>query len=321
LLYYRKRESKTPRYRRQLLGRAAAGALAAAALPGRGWAMGKERRLLCFTKSSGFEHSVVKRGADGSPSLVERVLTEQGKRHGFTVECTKDGSVFTPEGLRDFDAFFFYTSGMLDEAGTDGNPPMPPGGKQALIDAVRSGKGFVATHASSDSFHTKPDPKDRSNRYVAHGAATDPYLRMLGGEFISHGKQQDATMRIVDAAFPGMDAFGAAEVRRWGEWYSLKDFMPDLHVLAVLDTQGMPDTFYQRGPYPVTWARREGRGRVFYSALGHLEREWAEPAFLGMVTGALRWAFGDVEASTPPNLARVAPRYADIPPFPSPSTR
>ena len=85
------------------------------------------RRLLCFTKSSGFQHGPVKRSADGGLSLVERVLKEQGAQHGFDVVCTKDGSVFTPEGLKEFDAIFFYTSGMLTEVGTDGTPPMPAG--------------------------------------------------------------------------------------------------------------------------------------------------------------------------------------------------
>src|SRR5690348_3303812 len=63
------------------------------------------RRLLVFTKSSGFEHSVIKRGADGSLSLVERVLTEMGAKHGFDVTCTKDGSVFDTSAVRDNDAF------------------------------------------------------------------------------------------------------------------------------------------------------------------------------------------------------------------------
>ena len=86
------------------------------------------RRLLCFTKSSGFEHSVIKRGADGTPSLVERVLTDMGARHGFDVTCTKDGTVFDTSAVRDHDAFFFFTTGDLTEAGTDGQPPMSAAG-------------------------------------------------------------------------------------------------------------------------------------------------------------------------------------------------
>ncbi len=303
--------------RREFLARAAASAVLVSLAPGRLMAAPR-RRLLCFTKSSGFQHGPVKRPADGGLSLVERVLKEEGARHGFDVECTKDGGVFTREGLKDFDAVFFYTSGMLTETGTDGTPAMPAGGKQALLDFVAGGKGFVAVHSSTDSFHTLPDPPDRSNRYVTHGAATDPFLKMLGGEFIAHGKQQAAPMHVVDGGFPGMTSFGGAVVDRWGEWYSLKDFAPDLHVLAVLDTKEMPDTFYQRGPYPVVWARQHGKGRVFYSALGHLEKEWEEPAFLGHLLGGLSWAFGDVSAKVAPNLATAAPHAGDLPPFPKP---
>jgi type 1 glutamine amidotransferase len=281
---------------------------------------GRRRRLLVFTKSSGYEHSVVKRAQGGGPSLVERTLTALGAREGFDVVCEKDGSIFTPQRLGEFDAFCFFTSGLLTERGTDGQPPMSPEGKEALLEAVWGGKGFVAFHAASDSFHTQPDPPDRSNRYRNHGAASDPYVRMLGGEFIAHGTPQKAPMRVVDPEFPGMAAFGGGVVQRFGEWYSLKDFAPDLHVIAVLDTAGMEGTMYRRPPYPVVWARRHGQGRVFYSALGHFEEEWEDPAFLSMALGAIRWAFGDVEADTTPNLEAVAPGYAQLPPPPGSSS-
>jgi type 1 glutamine amidotransferase len=301
-----------PLDRRRFL--ATLGALGTAFATSSGATPAPRRRLLCFTKSSGFEHSVIKRGADGAPSLVERVLTDMGARHGFDVTCTKDGTVFSADGVRPYDAFFFFTTGDLTEAGTDGQPPMSAAGKAALLDAVGAGKGFVGMHSASDTFHTLPDPADLSNRYVAHGESADPYLRMLGGEFIMHGQQQRARVRIVDAAFPGMDAYGAPAVERMGEWYSLKDFPPDLHALMVLDTAGMEGAPYRRAPYPVTWARAHGRGRVFYSALGHREEEWQEAAMPAMVLGALRWAFGDARASIAPNLATVAPGASEIPP-------
>ena len=303
--------------RRSFVSRLAPLALAAAcARPARLAAAGTtapRRRLLCYTRSAGFVHSVVKPAADGGPSLVDRTVTALGEREGFDVVCTKDGGVFSADGLRPFDAFLFFTSGYLTESGGDGAPPMPAGGKAALLDAVRAGKGFVGLHSATDSFHTLPDPPDRSNRHVTHGPAkVDPYIAMIGGEFIAHGAQQAARVRVTDARFPGMGGFtdGAP---RMGEWYSLKEFASDLHVLMVLDTAGMPDPEYARGPFPVTWARPHGRGRVFYPALGHREDEWADPAFLGLLSGAVRWSFGDVAADVPPNLTEVAPRHADLP--------
>src|SRR5260370_8942267 len=83
---------------------------------------------------------------------------------------------------------------------------MTPKGKQALLDGVRDGMGFVGVHAAADTFHTQPDPPDLSNRYIAHGAQQDPYLRMLGGEFIIHGLEprlQDANLIVNDPKFPG----------------------------------------------------------------------------------------------------------------------
>jgi type 1 glutamine amidotransferase len=300
-------------HRRSFLAQLALVPLAAGrarALPG-----APRRRLLCFTKSSGWVHSVVKPGADGAPSLVDRAVTALGAREGFDVVCTKDGGVFTDAGLRAFDAFLFFTSEDLAAPGTDGAPPMPPGGKDALLRAVRGGKGFVGVHSASDTFHTQPDPPDRSARYAAHGARVDPYVAMLGGEFASHGPEQPGRLRVVDPRFPGASGFAGA-APRMGEWYSLKDFAPDLHVVLTLDTAGMRGSDYARGAYPVTWARRHGRGRVFYTAMGHREEEWADPAFLGLLAGGARWAFGDVEAAVAPNLAAAAPRHAELPPRP-----
>ena len=51
-------------------------------------------------------------------------------------------------------------------------------------------------HAASDSFHTPTELPDRSNRYRTYYPNVDPYVAMLGGEFINHGKQQSGTVRV-----------------------------------------------------------------------------------------------------------------------------
>ncbi len=277
--------------------------LVAAALGARAAGAGapRRRRLLCYTKSSGWQHTVVTRGPQGAPSLVERTVADLGAREGFDVVCTKDGAVFTAAGLRPFDAVLLYTTGDLTTLGTDKEPPVPAGGKQALLGAVRRGLGVVGVHSASDTFHSPP------------GGPPDPFIAMLGGEFISHGEQQAAPLRTADPRFPGAAALDGP-APRLGEWYSLKHLAPDMHVVHVLETAAMSGAPYQRGPYPVTWARRHGRGRVFYTALGHREDEWADPAFLALLAGGTRWAFGDAPAGTAPNLATVAPRAAELPP-------
>jgi len=289
-----------------MLGLLGAGALPAAPL-----------RVLYFTKSSAFEHSVIKR-VDDQPSHSERVLTEIGAKHGIAFTFSKDGSLFTPEYLASFDVLMFYTSGNLLSAGTDGHPAMTPAGKQALLDAVAAGKGFVGLHSCSDTFHTGEGPggpPDRHHRFRNYGDAADPFIKMLGGEFIRHGPQQTAHARVASPNFPGFESLGT-ELQWHEEWYSLKELAPDMHALLVLETSGMTGSDYQRPPFPIAWARRHGEGRVVYNALGHREDVWENPQFQSMLLGTLFWAGRRVEADIPPNLAIVSPNYAELPPPP-----
>lgn len=273
------------------------------------------KSVLVFTKSAGWEHDVVKR-VGGKPSLVDDVVTDLGSRNGFKVGVTKDGRIFESKDFHSYAAVVFFTTGDLTTLGTDGKPPMSPKGKQALLDAVRDGMGFVGVHAASDTFHTQPDSVDRSNRYIAHGEQQDPYLRMLGAEFIIHGREprlQDANLIVNDAKFPGLEGL-ASPVSFNEEWYSLKDFVPDLHVILTLDTHGMKGECYQRAPYPVTWARMHGKGRVFYTAMGDRPENWKNEFFLNLLAGGIRWSIGDASAQLDANLKQAAPGFAEIPP-------
>jgi type 1 glutamine amidotransferase len=273
------------------------------------------KSLLVFTKSSGFEHQVVKR-TDGKPSILENVVTEISKKNGFHAECSKDGRIFDSAEFHNFSAALFFTTGDLTEEGTDKNPAMSVKGKQTFLDAVHGGMGFTGVHAASDTFHTKPDAPDMSSRYVAYGEKSDPYIRMLGGEFIIHGSDprlQTTGLIINDAKFPGIEG-AASPVEMTEEWYSLKDFAPDLHVILTIDTSKLKNACYERHSYPGTWARMHGKGRVFYTAIGDRPENWENPFFLRLLTGGIRWTLGDVNADIPVNLKSATPGYADIPP-------
>ncbi len=275
---------------------------------------GKTKKVLFFSKSSGFEHSAIKR-ANGEPSFAEKLLAELGPKHAIDFTFSKDGSLFTPEYLAKFDAYFFYTTGDLTTPGTDKNPPMTPEGKAAFLHAIKEGKGFIGTHSATDTFHTneKEAPKDRSPRYHNYGEGADPYVRMIGAEFIIHGKQQKAKMRVTDTAFPGFkdcgDGFELME-----EWYSLKDFSSNMHVLLVQDTEGMSGEPYERPPYPATWARMHGNGRVFYTSMGHREDVWTSERFQNILFGGIAWAVRNMDGDVKPNLEKVAPQHATLPP-------
>jgi type 1 glutamine amidotransferase len=294
--------------RRHLLKAAAAG-LALGRFP-IGWtaaADSKGKRLLMFTRSQGYEHSSIKRGKDNALSMAEKIVTDLAKKHGFEVNCTKDGREFLPETIAKYDAFLFQTTGDLTKDGGDGNPPMTDEGKSAFLKAIAAGKGFIGCHCASDTFHSggKDDrPKNQEPD------KQDPYIRMLGGEFIVHGAQQKARMHVADDKFPGAKDLKDFELLE--EWYALKNFAPNLHVLLVQDTDGMKGGMYERPSFPATWARKHDKGRVFYTSMGHREDVWENKIFQDLLVGALSWVFGNVEADVAPNLEQVAPKANEL---------
>ena len=234
------------------------------------------------------------------------VRVKEGDACAGAVECTKDGGVFDGD-LSGYSAFVFYTTGDLTKSGTDKAPPMSERGKQALLDAVANGKGFVGSHCASDTFHTPGKAFETQDK-------KDPYIDMVGGEFIRHGAQQKAQMTVVDSKFPGMAAANAS-FEMHEEWYSLKNFAPDLHVLLVNETTGMQGKDYQRPRFPATWARRHEKGRVFYTSMGHREDVWTNPVFQSILIGGIHWVIGQVDADISPNISEVTPGAGVLPPM------
>jgi len=272
-----------------------------------------QRRLLFFTKSSGFEHGVIS-WKKGQPSFAESELLKLATENNWKIDFSKDGSKFSKEYLSQYDALIFYTTGDLCSKGTDGHPPMTPAGKEAIFDFVKAGKGFVGVHSASDTFHTDNEAVKGPERYVNHCEKADPYVHFLGAEFIIHGKQQEAKNIVIDPKFPGFEKVGESFSFN-EEWYSLKDFKDDIHVLTIIDSPKMEGTMYERPPYPNCWARAEGKGRVFYTAMGHREDVWTNPIFRQILVGGIKFATGDAAGDLTPNLKKVAPGYDQNPKY------
>jgi hypothetical protein len=263
----------------------------AAAMAARGQA---RKRVLYYTRSAGFEHSVVHREGN-APSHSERLLTEFAGLRGFDVECTKDGRVFDGD-LAKYDVIAAYATGDLMGPSKDGGPPMTAAGKRKLIEAVAAGKGFVGIHAATDACHSG-------------GEAVDPYIAMLGGEFLTHGDQQEASLIISDPKFPGVNRLGMADgIAFTDEWYVCRNLAPDLHVILTQETRYMKGDAYRRPDFPATWARLHGKGRVFYTSLGHREDLWSNPFFQTIVCGGLEWTSGLAAAEVPPNIHEITPK-------------
>lgn len=279
-------------------------------------APGRGKKILFFTRSADFPHPVVTRTEPDKLAFAEQIFKDVLTAAGYDVTVSKDGGLFNPDKIGQWDAFAFYTTGRLDAAGARGNSDktagMTPEGKAAFFKAVESGKGFMGFHSASDTFHSQR--RDELLRPADAPAYVDPYIAMLGGEFTRHGAQQKATIRVSDPSFPGFDGLKDYEMNE--EWYALANIDPKMHVLLVQDTttmirpNGQPEAMYRRDPYPCTWAKRHGQGRVFYTSMGHREDVWSNPLFQQVMKAGVAWISGNVEAPTEPNLEKACPALA-----------
>lgn len=272
-------------------------ALVIAALPAGTAPADDAINVLFLTKSSTFVHSSIRRSGD-ELGHAEKVLTNLGSANGLTVRATKDAGEINAENLKKYDAVVFYTTGDLTVSGSgtgifggDQEPPMGPNGVEDLRAWVQAGGGFLAYHCGADTLHSQGD-------------TISPYIDMLGGEFVVHGKQFVGSVTVVDPAHPAMTRFpnGWTHLE---EWYTFKNYAVDsIRVLALLETdpERPKQPMYDVDAYPITWCRAFGEGRVFYNAIGHREDIWDNPDYQNSVVDAIRWASGTGETAAEPNF-------------------
>ncbi|HUR46438.1 MAG TPA: ThuA domain-containing protein [Candidatus Saccharimonadales bacterium] len=180
----------------------------------------------------------------------------------------------SPENLQKYDAVIF--------ANTTGDLPLPD--KNAFIDWVKQGHGFIAMHSGSDTFHP-----------------FKPYISMLGGEFQTHGAQVSVDAINKDKQHPATKHLGDT-FTIFDEIYIIKTYNPaDVHELLVLDKH--PNT-KEPGHYAVSWCKNFGQGKVFYTSLGHREDVWnpeeknrknsreVSEAYDQHILGGIKWALG-----------------------------
>ena len=218
-------------------------------------------RILYFTYSAGYRHEVI--------PLSRDILTRLGRDSGaFEVTASEDTSEFSGDNLARYAAVMFFTSGEI---------PLNGAQKGALLDFVRSGRGFLGVHSATDTFYNWPD-----------------YLDLVGGYFDGHPWQQAVT---IDVADPGdlLVAFLGNSFQVEDEIYQIRDFdHQGSRVLLRLDPRSVDlgKTGVHRRSYgwPLAWTRRYGEGRVFYSALGHEPSVWQDARYQRILSNAILWS-------------------------------
>ena len=82
------------------------------------------------------------------------------------------------------------------------------------------------------------------------------------------------------------------------EWYYFADFDPSSTVVATLDPASIGEK--DVNPNPVTWRRKVGGGRVFYTAMGHTKESYSDPHFLKQLENGLFWILDCVGRDSEP---------------------
>ena len=146
--------------------------------------------------------------------------------------------------------------------------------EQGLLNAVRNGVGFAGWHGGSgDSFRNNPE-----------------YQFMVGGQWVAHpGGVIDYTVNIVNHTDP--ITRGLSDFRMHSEQYYMH-VDPGNEVLATTMFGGDYASWIKGVVMPVVWKRMYGKGRVFYSSLGHVAEDFAVPEALKITQRGLLWAGG-----------------------------
>jgi len=254
------------------------------------------KKLLFLTHAGFYKHT--------SLGPAEKAVTELGKTGGFdvtTVEGYKqdskqlDFSFLTPQYLNQFDGVMMMTNGNL---------PFTDAQKKMLVDFVRGGKALIGAHCASLTFYNYPE-----------------FGEMLGGYFNRNLPQGTiAVLKVEDTKHPATKMLGTSwplvdEFYLFGTapWDAAKPddnidvlfknkipmgFSRDkVHVLLSLDTSAMDmskqPNLVKGGDYPQAWTCEYGKGRTFYTSLGHRDDIWSNDAvFRAHIAGGIRWALG-----------------------------
>jgi type 1 glutamine amidotransferase len=213
-------------------------------------------KVLIFTKTMGYHHASIPDGV--------KAVQQLGMEHGFDTDTTSNSELFNANNLKKYKAIVFVstTGDLFNEEQ-----------KAALINYMKSGGGYVGIHAAADAEYKWPW-----------------YNQLVGAWFESHPKQQQATIRVVDANDRSTKHLPTEWVRT-DEWYNFKNIQPDLHVLLTID-----ESTYEGGKngamHPMAWYHKVENGRSFYTELGHTTESYSDPKYLNHLLGGIEYAIG-----------------------------
>jgi type 1 glutamine amidotransferase len=249
------------------------------------------------------DHSTGNQTAHASASHAIAIIERMGRETGAYVTTIRTDTRLVTKGevwgsgayakggprasraqtLDGYDAVLFYTNGETD---------MSDGQKRDLMAFIKAdGKGFVGVHSAAATAYGWPD-----------------YADMLGGVFDNHPWKVTSARIVVERP-------DAPAMRGWTTGMSIIDehYQMRLHgysrssvdVLARLDPRSLDlsavGVHRADLDFPVAWTKRSGRGRVFYSTLGHTDAGWDDPRIQSMYYQGILWALGATAGDVRPH--------------------
>jgi uncharacterized protein len=263
----------------------------------------RPRNVLVLADTQGFVHTSI-------PLAAATVEALGNKTGAWTTTISYDAKDINTEHLKQYDLVFLdsTTGCFLDEPG---NTAETAARRAALLAFVRGGKGLAGVHAATDSY-SAPCPGSQTGRGGPSPVQDWPeFNTMIGGIFAAHPWQR-VWVKIDDPASPIAAPFKGQPFEMVDETYTMLPAVysrENVRVLLSVDVSRLSAADQAREnradhDYALSWIRREGKGRVFYSAHGHREAVYAMTPMLEHYLAGIQYALGDLKADDTPSAKK-----------------
>ncbi|QNF32242.1 ThuA domain-containing protein [Adhaeribacter swui] len=226
--------------------------------------------ILVFSKTTAFRHSESIRAS-------QAIFNQLAKQNNWFIYQTEAGGVFNPEQLQQFKAVIFNnaTGRVLNEEQ-----------QQALSHYVEEGGTLLGIHGAGDNSHHWPW-----------------YEQSLLGTHFSHHpinpQFQKTTVYLEPTASLALTRNLPPAWEHQDEWYVFTGQPQSAQVVAYINGNKIipngnmlwiRDKNFGMGNYhPVAWHRAVGKGKTFYTAMGHSQEVWQDASFVRLLENALQW--------------------------------
>jgi len=215
----------------------------------------QEKRLLLFSKTSGWRHKSIEAGHEA--------ITLLGEQNDVAVRVSEDASIFNPDSLAGYSAVVF-----LNTTETIFNDDQ----RASFEGFIQNGGGFVGIHSAADTEYDWPW-----------------YGELVGAYFDNHPPgTPNANVLVNDSSHTSTTMLPEVWNRN-DEWYNYQGFKDHINVLLTLDTESYEGSDHP-GNHPIAWYHEFDGGRSFYTGLGHTEASYSDEQFIQHVWGGIIYA-------------------------------